>query len=621
MRHTVPAGLLEWWNENVHDGCYVLELVWRSGGDVVRVGRLRTGKTALRTELAWTDGKPLRDFADGKNRLTRTLGATFTRAGWQRPRLDPQALERLLSLRDSHMRVEFILDTNAIVDGVAHWLVEHFADRADLVVTAVSLRELQDKHVRAKFSQPLPSKKEDRGTVLAARHVYLAANRTRELLSSRTVLWRELALDDTALLLSRGNQNGKSSESDTMLLRAVRRSILDRVNGLERFFVTADVALARRATSELPSGSVIASRIRDVEEGRVYWPCFWWPGVDQGRGIARSVPRLIWELLAVADSVHLRGDPGPSWTFQAFDEELWPSDYSSPWVRIEKRPDADGARETSLPLIPGSKNLAESADLSGSMVWPRAPADAGSLDQNLRLSGVALFDSLASLARSRGEGSSVELTLTGSERSRHLARLLEAARLATIEGDAVRAGPRCGELARAWRANNVEAVFDLLRVWAPLEEHAMLSRPPKRPESTLESAAALAARLGQGMRLEGDWVRGGLRPSVAQIRAAVRQAFDLLPQSGPRALTVHALLVDELFLKLGVAPARIVWSWDELIRAGAFDDVEFRAGGSSSQRRQQEVVTLYPGGWDLQRLDLESVHDYRDLVPRSAHSA
>ena len=87
---------------------------------------------------------------DSPERMNRLLAAAFTRAGWLRPLVDPNMVVRLVSLREEctdferRTRVEFIFDTNAMVEGVCHWLVDLFADSCDLAVTAVTRLDLQD---------------------------------------------------------------------------------------------------------------------------------------------------------------------------------------------------------------------------------------------------------------------------------------------------------------------------------------------------------------------------------------------------------------------------------------------------------------------------------------------
>jgi hypothetical protein len=637
MRYRVPSEFTEWWGANIPPGRYEIRLQWR-GGNKVRIAQLSVGTTALRVSLAWTNGPhrngndAIQHFCEGGSRMQRILGQVLARAGWQRPRIDPAAMERLLALRTSRQRLEFVLDTNAMVEGVAQWLVDVFADKCDLVVTAVSLRELQDQVDRAKFREELPAKVKERSQVLAARQVYLAANRLREQTAYEGVLWRELAIDDTALLLSRGRDGSKSSESDTMLLRAVRRSILDRVNGLERFFVTGDVALARRATSELPAGSVVAARVRDVEDGSVYLPCSWWPGPDQGHGTVRSVPRLIWELLAVADSVEvdkIDGGTPIAWSFEAHDSELWPSDYASPWVRIQPFAPEPAvappiARQTfPVPAVSavGRRAPTEPKPSSGELkrrVWAKARTEGRRFDKNLRVAADTVLDALAAIVTAGPIPFALPAACVRSdEQAHHIQELLTATNIATVtrNGSVETLLPSHDEFVAAWTANDRDRLFDLLRVWEPLNEWATLDVPPARPPKTQESARGLAQRLGQGMRVESQWVRGGLRPDAETVRAALVGAVEALPQ-GPQGLPVYTMLVDVFLRVLGVAPPRVSTAWQRLNDAGAFAGFEFRAGGTSSGRRTVEIARFSEAGWASERLDLETVHGYRDLLFR-----
>ncbi len=135
----VPKGLSEWWDQAIPDEPLQVALRWRDDRE------LEVGTLHSRRMLFQFDARP-DDFTrpTGPERVGRLAAKAFTRAGWRRPAIDPLALLRLLALRRSGTRVEFILDTNALVEGIAHFLVDFFADRCDLVVTPVTLRELQD---------------------------------------------------------------------------------------------------------------------------------------------------------------------------------------------------------------------------------------------------------------------------------------------------------------------------------------------------------------------------------------------------------------------------------------------------------------------------------------------
>lgn len=599
MRLAVPKGLTEWWDNDADfaTGTLRLTLKWR-GQAALTVGDLHLGHRAVRV-------KPdPADLTDGAERVTRLLAKAFTRAGWLRPTLDPATMSQLLQIRKDDVRVEFIMDTNAMVEGIGHWLVDVFADRCDIVVTAVSLRELQDQHESAQFSQSVQIGGSDNGRLLGARQLYLAANRFREFPGYRRVLWRELELDDTALLLSRGSSARKSSESDTLLLRAVRRSIHNRVSRLERFFVTGDTALARRATSELPPGSVIAAHVPELKSDAVYFPTAWWPGPDQGYRIVRHISRLVWELLAIGDSVELAGDDGRVWKFRAFSNPMWPSDYRAPWVHVEA---PNSVNNSSAPIAP---------DLTGTPVWPPWQSTGKTLDTNLRLPATQILDLLSAVALHPEGPIPIPAELrSSSERRYHVQLFLESLELAkpSDDGSTAMALPQRDHLTAAWQSNDLDAVFDLIRSWAPLEELAMMTAPPPRPEKTIGSARKLVSLLGQGMYVNGEWFPGAARPSVAEIHRAV---LDTVPSEPPQSIPMLTLLVDLFLRKLRVSPIRVIRAWSSLWAAGAFANFEPRTGGSSSGRHTQEVARLSENGWVVERHDLESYDGYRDLVLR-----
>ncbi len=614
MRLPVPVGLSDWWNTALPEGPLQVSLRWDDRH--LHVGTLHRDRM-----LVHFTPDPA-DLSEGAERVGRMLGKAFTRAGWRRPALDPGALLQLLDLRRGMERLEFILDTNALVEGVAHWLVDHFADRCDLVITAVTLRELQDANGAAKWGSRLPeaNKKKEIAKVLGARQLYLSAHRLRERTGYPRVLWRELEVDDTALLLSRGNGSEKSSESDTLLLRAVRRSIHDRVNNLERFFVTGDTALARRAVTELPAGSVIAAQVRELSADEVLFPCSWWPGPDQGLRVVRHPARVVWELLCVADRVALVADDGREWQFQAFRNPMWPTDYLDPWVevalpavvenpgRAPNRDAGDGAPPEGAPQEEGANALAPT-------FWAPAPAGAPVLEDNLRMPARAMMEILSSLALNSGPEVPVPATVFGTSATKHHVRLfVETLNLGVLNEDAtvITPQPAAATLSEAWNAGDLDAVFDVARSWVALDEWATMDEPPKRPDNTQQAARALAALLGQGAYHPETkkWVRGGRRPSVQEMKAAVRAA---VPADGPRALPIFRLLVDVFLVGLGVSPARVVKRWDDLWDAGVFQGFESREGGTSGSSTQ-EVADLSSTGWSMRRVDLESIAGARDLV-------
>ncbi len=661
QRLALPYDAEDWWG-NLPPGTYDLVLRW--GGDVrFRIGEIQTTPSMFRYDpkIDKTSEPFLEeDVTGGAERFDRLLGKALTRAGWQLPAVDPAAFWSIVYLRQqTDARLEFIFDTNALVEGIGHWLATLFAERCDLVVTAVSLRELQDQHGGAKFGVPLrrwnekskppsPTYEKD---VLGRRQTYLAAMRFREFTGFERILWRELELEDASLLLSRGGLDKvdkKSSEADTTLLREVRRCIHDRVRGLERFFVTGDSALSRRAATELPAKSLICARVRELVRGRIYTPIVWWPAAaDQGSALTGHTPmRLIWELLSVADDIELRSttEPAQSWTFTSYDAEMWPSDYLVPWVEVTGPgttiafPKRSGStadvssgtlRQLPSPELssPGAKDAGEVGAMSASTppLTAIAPLETESrlfvqldmpdvvhaIDANFRVGADRLMNVLAALVRGEDELPNESDKLT-SEVERHLAQLLEALGLAKFSSNKLNPLTRFEQLSVAWRANDRETISSLLLPYRAYAEQvdSTIKVQHSRPLKTVRIARALASKLGQGMLLGDDWLHGGANPKLGDVRSAILAELDV-----QKVLTTYELFTNIFLQRLGVSPIRAMSAWDRMDAAGVFNGIEMRKGGDApSAARQQSVATLSALGWKDDAVPLDKFRGIRDLV-------
>ncbi len=631
-RRSLPEEAELWW-QDLPNGRYAVTLQWR-GGITCQLGILQTNPLMFRYDPSYSEpaiGQKGTKIEESK--LSSIWGQALTRAGFLLPAMETAMLQRLISLReDTSKRLEFILDTNAMVEGIGHWLARLFADRCDMVTTAVTLRELQDKQDQSKWSDPLKTWNPDQ---MSSRHVYLASMRFREFPEAGRILWRELEMDDTALLLARGGKDGKkTSESDTAILRNVRRSIQDRVHGLERFFVTGDTGLARRATTELPEGSVISAHVRPLKAGVVYTPTSWWPGADQGRTFPRpSAVRLVWELLCAADSIELkaldqtRPAAGQTWTLTAFCKEMWPSDYRYPWLAIDEKPgDAAGPAKPSIPVpdVP-VRSRPSTADMEQTLFppspWPALPDDT----RNYRFSAALFLDALYALV---GAKLGDVIIWPGRMQDAHedtwnsLLRMLEALELLARNNNDFfpKDGAMLTTLRAVWAANDWNALGTLLYPYCAFREIISLNffdSANKRPQTTREFGRSLAAQLGQGLRISGNWYPGGENPSMTDIRRAVVNRFEH-PASDSGAYPVVDLF-EEVFLKqLGVSPARAIERWTWMETCGVFAGIEFRKGGSSTGKHVQKIVRLSPQGWDLDTVDYETVQGYRDLKNQGA---
>jgi hypothetical protein len=287
---------------------------------------------------------------------------------------------------------------------------------------------------------------------------------------------------------------------------------------------------------------------------------------------------------------------------------MWPSDFTAPWVIVDGPPSAIESKSVSAPPA------------KGTMIWAPEPSSQRLLDQNLRLSAETVLELLSAVATASGGSIAVpEKARDTSERRRHTKLLLEDLGLAEVSKDCstAKALQKQAELAKAWKEGNRDAIFDITRGWKPLEEWATMMNPPERPSRTAQTARALASLLGQGAHIEGAWIPGGQRPTMAEVREQLLRA---IPKAAPRAIPMYELLVDVFLRKLHVHPIRAMVAWDHMRQLGVFNGFEPRKGGSSSGRHEIEVAEFSVSGWTTKRIDLEAYRGYRDLNYRGNSS-
>lgn len=622
-------------------------------------------RVASRATGPWIISKP-----DGDG-FERAIGKVLTRAGWQRPRFDPSSICRLIPLRERVVRFEFILDTNAMADGSGHWLADAFGDRCDLVATAVSLRELQNLYSQCNFYGSEISLAN-----LNARQTYLAAMRFRENPMPR-VLWRELEVDDTALIVSDDSKTPeKSNRGDTMMLRTVRRSINDRVRGLARFFVTGDSALARRAVTELPEGTSISTAVRDLRLGAVYIPAVWWPGRDEGS--ATSLPgasRLIWEFLALADRVVLTKletdstDSTDSIEFSAFENPMWPSDYVSPAVIVTVRKQGTargvGISQSNEGSFQGGGTASASGDASaaepaqapsaqapvvlGLGVGTREPPPATVpeveqslenktvgmpntrsglfgrpsrsvevvLSKRIRFGAKSLLSTIA-LIVSRAAGTSMPASaLVSGESERHFRwriELLEAIGLVKTQGTMIKLQPSV-RFRQAWRSNDLDEVSAWFRRYGVFADQCVSPGVLDPSDKVVQCARVLAQLMGQGMSWDHEWWPGAASPSPEDVRAEIENWLDER-KGHEQPTTIASLFIDVFLKKLQVSPVRMMKAWEAMQAHGVFAGLEFRSGGTPTGRYSVEVARLNPDSWLKERVDIDGFLGYRDIVDR-----
>lgn len=650
-RLKIPEDLEGWWRKLESDSeIYTVRLWWR-GPLEMKVGALHKERSLFRfhPELVESgdgvDVGSLKDFLNGADRPARSVAMPLVRAGWRYPLIDPKVFRRLIDLREqTSKRFEFIFDTNALVEGIAHWLAAAFADRCDLAVTDVTLRELQDLEDNACFSHSLRDHKTKTiSRFVPKRHVFLAATRFREFSGFERLIWRELTLEDTALLVSRGQDGGaKTAESDTAILRAVRRSINDQIQGLERFFVTGDSALARRAATELPQGRVIHASVPELENGVVYGPCQWWPGDEYGLGLYSGTSmRLVWELLAMCDQLRLEpeGD-GPAYTFKAFTNPMWPSDYLEPWVEVTEG--ADGAAGESARVSESGEEDREADDdvggedreleaeerptLSDRLFPPTSEYDdVPEVTANLRFGVERLLDLLSTVGTSDSDVDAIDSPsgipeLANSTR-RYLSRLVDGLDIGRLTDDGARLvlGPSAVYLRRIWMKESVEELFAFLCRFRPFE--SIVQDPASEHDGISKNATKVCRRLGkrldQIVEYDGRLYSGAENPKLGRIRGVLLSYLRerrQVNEDGPAGVPVLDVYIDVFLKELGVSPQRASRAFERMRAANVFgDDVELRTGGSSTGDNTLETLKIGPSGYQVLDFDLETLSTYRDM--------
>lgn len=298
------------------------------------------------------------------------------RAGYLLPLVDPVAFSDVVRLsQDPRSRIELILDTNALISGVGHWLARVFGARADFVRTSVTDLEIHEFGDRLKWEA-------EKFETLSARASFLAASRFLEHSGSPTTLWRRLDTEEeTALFVARSSEGGgKSPGRDTLLLHASRRAVLDRVPRLTRFFVTGDQGVARAALHELPEGSVIAAYVNPLPKEVYLTPDLWLPsGYDQGRVVRANLATFVREALCLCTVMRLERDDGAKWCIRAHvvGGNQFPSDWTAPLLFVEEEPAANGQAcggGKSPPDVP--EPAATAAEAPPTAIADAAPGDA-----------------------------------------------------------------------------------------------------------------------------------------------------------------------------------------------------------------------------------------------------
>lgn len=551
------------------------------GKTLVELGRLYTSSEERTVFFKYGDPQVC-----AFKKLHDQVGQALTRAGFQRPRIDPTALHDLLETVDStHDLIEIIAETSCLSNGSLHFLLDVLQDRCRLYLTGVTLRELQD------LVRP--------GT----QHAALAATRLKEQPPPGVII-DEIPMDDVALMLSRaGVKSGnKSSESDTLILRLARQKILAQVRGVRTLFVVTDTDLTRRATTELPKGSVLALDHRHAVPNRTYLPCEWWP--HKGRSRRTTVAdagRLLWEFLPHFGHLEIQVSQ-KTYILRAHRPggKMWPSDYLNPWVCVSQKMGVPQKPQPKVPKTSTSPSLG--SKLFKSVSSPSMP----DISRAFWPSRGIFFDALIKIVHSGALDSSVTQSWSKNAQQ-NLAPLLNGLGWLT-PGEQ----PRVETLRACISSNDREALAALLRPWTLFRKVAFdgwSTRQNKTSKMAFASAKSIAEALGFIFRKQ--W--GGANPTLADIREAL---LTHLKQVGTDTLTVQSLLLDVFLKQLHVGPARVHAVWHRLVKQGVFHGFDLREGGTS-QPSKEKVVVFSDEGWRMKPISLDAIAGVRDLVRRT----
>lgn len=530
-------------------------------------------------------------------RVAPNAGSALTGAlvacGWAPPAIDPHALSLLQELQFRNERVEFVLDTSAFGCGVAQWLILNFEQLATMVVTDVTLREIQEQETAWRNAQTSlknwqPKEKlspdENSAKKLEAIHnvlqrsfLYFGGNRCREFSAAHNVAWRELEMEDVALLLSKTAGSSKGAESDTVLLRAARRHIMSQPFARHPvFFVTADTALARRALSELPPESVIACKPATLKSPVVF-PHNWTPGPDEGAALASpSVGLLLWELLSLGDQLILSSGER-SFSLQAFSRDMWPSDYREPWV--------DVVSEIGFQT---RTNVGQTRDTV------RLPSETFSYG-TLHLGIKQLLECISTLHR----GKVPEYLVTGPPVRTNYIRFLSGIGILASDGDSLT--PKVSdEVGAVFESKSSQRLVALVAKWAQFQLFVR-GRGSELSNTSHQGIKRIAESLGWGPVWYEEF------PMEDAIETAVTLARK---QSGGVTM---ALFLRELETTLQI-PIAFIRENEQALTQALGDRLELRRGGSSSGNNVAKFfVPLQSGEFEMIEYDLETLSSYRDM--------
>jgi hypothetical protein len=552
------------------------------------------------------------------------------RAGYLCPSIDPVAFARLSSLRRDQVRVEFIVDTNVLISGIGHWLVRWLGDRADLVRTVVTDLELQ------RFADA-GIWRIDGFKPLAQRASYLSSCRFLEYLNDRHPIWRRIDIaEETALFMSKASEAGKKDPgSDTLMLRAARRLIQDEVPGLVRLFVTADQALARAASHELPANATIAAYVNPIPDVGVHLGSLhWWPGGDekQGQGHLATLADFLYESTCLCDRIIVKRSDDATLTISGYvpGANQFPSDWRRPlvWFKAEEGTSAENRTEKRPKIVvetvsPAKITISTTPDrpaVDGSENWPLKMMRV--LDKHecaARVQASSLFDAtFAIMVSARDKRKLTRNIFHGSESSvRALKTFLRCTELLE-DGDSP--GLASYALIRIFEENDHDSLSELFTSASHyahfiegLCRGSMEVGSGDVPERSFNSLAAIARMLGQAVRTERETLYGGGYVTGKIFADWLVKSLTTASMDNPLREVPIADLAQKALMELQLSPVRFGMALDAALKFPELKNIEPISGGTPEDVLAETVVVLSSEGWRQQRVSADGLLGYRTL--------
>lgn len=285
----------------------VLEL----GGQGLCVGKLDLEMPTLETPPQNKDQKqgiidcPVSIFnvSDPLLQYKKAVANVLTAAGFLNIKADPS---QLFSTLMETKRVRFVFDTNAMSNGVAHWLVTAMWQSVDVVTSAVVEREIhQWKDRISNIEAYLPEDLKTRTNYSLARHFL-------EKPAAGVSLDRMDTPEQSALLISQqpSKDGKKTPNADILLVEHARSLIRGESRNTRTIYVTGDFATARTAVGALGEHHVLLA-ITDWEEllrreGQYMTRGWWKPGDGLGNINATSLAQVIDIFLSLYSKLQLK---------------------------------------------------------------------------------------------------------------------------------------------------------------------------------------------------------------------------------------------------------------------------------------------------------------------------